>query len=106
MSLSEIAILACSAVQIGGLVAIFDMIRHNRGNKYRGWVYLIAGFAPLFKIPFLENCLFIDWAAFAAGFVLLFMGMNKLFAANAEHQYLTVVSEPTEDGSDRVIDLD
>jgi hypothetical protein len=63
-----------------------EMIYHGRGKSYRGWIYLVAGFAPLFKIPFLENhtFIFLDWAAIVAGFGLLFAGVHQLFIANAE----------------------
>ncbi|MFA5767873.1 MAG: hypothetical protein WC919_08195 [Candidatus Paceibacterota bacterium] len=108
--MSEAMIFLCSVIQIGSLAAIIEMIYHNRGKKYRGWTYLIAGFAPLLKIPFIENYMFIDWAAFAAGFGLLAVGMSQLFAANAEDQYLTDQTPPEPakiaDGGDRIIHLD
>jgi hypothetical protein len=104
--MSQVIILLCSIVQIGGLAAIFEMLYHDRGNRYKGWIYLIAGFAPLFKIPFIENYLFIDLAAFAAGFGLLFIGVSKLFAANAEDQYLIINSHHADTDIERTIDLD
>jgi len=104
-------IFMCSIVQVGSLVAITEMIYHNRDKRYRGWTYLIAGFAPLLKIPFIEHYMFIDWLAFAAGIGLLATGMTQLFAANAEDQYLTVTTsaaepEQIDDEHDRIINLD
>jgi predicted membrane channel-forming protein YqfA (hemolysin III family) len=104
--MSEVIILLCSIVQVGSLAAIIEMIYHNRDKRYRGWIYLIAGFAPLLKMPFIEKFMFIDLMAFVAGIGLLITGMMLLFAANAEDQYLTAEPAQADDGSDRIIHLD
>jgi hypothetical protein len=107
--MSEAMVFFCSTVQIGGLIVIIEMIYHSRGRRYRGRVYLLAGFVPLLKIPFIENYMFIDWAAFVAGFYLLAIGMGQLFAANAEDQYLInqITPKPAKtDSSDCIIYLD
>jgi hypothetical protein len=105
--MSEVIVSLCSTIQIGSFVAIIETFYHDRGKRYRGWIYLLAGFAPLLKIPFIENYMFIDWAAFVAGFVLLAVGVTQLFAANAKDQYLMAQAAPkptkTANGGDRTI---
>ena len=49
--LSNILIVLLSFVQVGSVVAIFEAITKSRSRKYRAWVYLIAGIAPLAKLP-------------------------------------------------------
>jgi hypothetical protein len=74
-------------------------------------MYLISGFAPLFKMPFSENHLFIEWLAFFCGIMMVFLGTYMLIAANKaeEANTLPIPDEPDEPNhsyTPRIIDLD